>query len=326
MNQIHPEKMSAWSEKRLQDIFEHYKRKYWQGRLPAYRLVIATMSEAMGLCESRSKLITLDVERHKSDREVRSTVLHEMAHAAAFARGSRGHDPKFFGQVEKLLRLRAPIAIDTPEAGGVRILANLVPSRFPLLKRKIDQMEARRSMALERLIAERNLQARLITDDGILREFEDAAMELTWKEAVIALGLEHGLVDETGRPLTGRSRRVLDEAKCRRMPEQGGNTFSSERTTGTFKSVTEFTRTANPRRNDHSCWVHDSRHQLLGNRTNPKYNSVVYRIPFHPRIAVFFVDLDFHLSATHGLVGSSGRFVGKRIVIPGASVRESTMQ
>ena len=215
MKQIHPEKMSAWSETRLQDIFAHYNRKYWQGRLPAYRLVVATMPEAMGLCESRSKLITLDVERHKSDREVRSTVLHEMAHAAAFARGSRGHDPKFFAQVEKSLRLRAPIAIDTPEAGGVRILANLVPSRFPPLKRKIDQLEARRSMALEKLIAERNLHARLITDDGILREFEDAALELTWKEAVIALGLEHGLVDEAGRPLTRRSRRVLDEAKRR---------------------------------------------------------------------------------------------------------------
>src|ERR1700722_3058469 len=79
MKQIHPEKMSAWSENRLQDIFAHYNRKYWQGRLPAYRLFVATMPEAMGLCESRSKLITLDVERHKSDREVRSTVLHEMA-------------------------------------------------------------------------------------------------------------------------------------------------------------------------------------------------------------------------------------------------------
>jgi|ERR1700678_2560676 SprT-like family len=94
------------------------------------------MPEVMGLCEWKRKVITIDVERHKSDREVRSTLLHEMAHAAASIRGSRGHDPKFFAQLEKLLRLRAPIAIDTPEAGGVRILANLVPSRFPLLKRK----------------------------------------------------------------------------------------------------------------------------------------------------------------------------------------------
>ena len=215
MKEVYPERMSAWTEKRLQDIFEHYNRKYWQGRLPAYRLVIATMPDAMGLCESKRKVITIDVERHKSDREVRSTVLHEMAHAAADIRGSRGHDPKFFAQVEKLLHLRAPIAIDIPEAGGVRILANLVPSRFPLFKRKIDRLEARRSSAIEKRIVERNLQARLITDDDILRRFEDAAMELTWKQAVIAVGLEYGMVDETGRPLTRRSRRVLDGAKRR---------------------------------------------------------------------------------------------------------------
>jgi len=114
-----------------------------------------------------------------------------------------------------LLRRKALIAVDTPEAGGVHILANLVPSRFPLLKRKIDRLEARRSGAMEKLIAERNLQVRTITDDDILRRFEDAAMELTWKQAVIAVGLENGLVDETGRPLTPRSRRILDKAKRR---------------------------------------------------------------------------------------------------------------
>ncbi len=183
--------------------------------MPVYRLVIATMPDAMGLCESTRKVITIDVEQHKSDREVRSTLLHEMAHAAASIRGSRGHDPKFFAQVEKLLHLRAPIAIATPEAGSVRILANLVPSRFPLLKRKIDHAEASRSRAIEKLIDERNLHTRVITDDDILREFKDAATELTWKEALIAVGLENGLVDDTGRPLTRRSRRVLDEAKRR---------------------------------------------------------------------------------------------------------------
>jgi len=183
--------------------------------LPVYRFVIATMRDAMGLCDSTQKVITIDVERHKSDREVRSTVLHEMAHAAADIRGSRGHDSRFFAEVEKLLYLGAPIAIDIPEAGGVRMLANLVPSRFPLLKRKIDRLEARRSSAIEKLIVERNLQARLITDDDILGDFEEAAMELTWRKAVIAVGLENGLVDETGRPLTRWSRRVLDKAKSR---------------------------------------------------------------------------------------------------------------
>lgn len=204
---------SAWTEERLQGMFERYNRKYWKGQLPAYRLAISVMPDAVGRCNWRRKVITINVEAHKSDREIRSTVLHEMAHAAAFARGSRGHDPKFFAQVEKLLRVRAPIAIDTPEAGGVRILANLVPSRFPLLKRKIDQLEARRGNAVEKYAAKHNLAMHLITDDDILRRFEDAAMELTWKQALMVVGLENGLVDETGRPLTARSRRILDKAK-----------------------------------------------------------------------------------------------------------------
>jgi len=208
-------KKTVWTEERLRDVFAPYNRKYWRGRLPVYQLVIATMPDAVGRCESTRKVITIDVEQHKSDREVRSTLLHEMAHAAAFIRGSRGHDLKFFAQLEKLLRLRAPIAIETPEAGSTRILANLVPSRFSLLKRRIDQLEARRAKAVEKFVAEHKLSSRVITDDDILGEFEEAAMELTWKQAVIAIGLENGLVDETGRPLTRRSRRLLHNAKRR---------------------------------------------------------------------------------------------------------------
>jgi len=205
---------SAWTEERLRRLFARYNRKYWRGQLPVYRLVVGTIPEAMGLCESRRKVITIDVERHKSDHEARSTVLHEMAHAAADIRGSRGHDPKFFAQVERLLQLRAPIGINTPEAGGVRILANLVPHRCPLLKRKIDQLEARRRKHFEKWVAKSNVQPLVITDDDILGYFEDAALEgLTWRKAVIAVGLENGLVDETGRPLTRRAGQLLQKAK-----------------------------------------------------------------------------------------------------------------
>jgi hypothetical protein len=207
-------KKTTWTEEQLRETFARCNQKYWQGRLPAYRLVIATMPNAMGLCESRRKVISIDVEQHESDRAVRSTLLHEMAHAAADIRGSRGHDLKFFAQIEKLLQLRAPVAIETAEAGGVRILANLVPSRFPLLKRKIDRLEARRSRAIEKFSAESDVQPQLVTYDDILRDFEDAAMELTWKQALLALGLQNGLVYETGEPLPGR-RRLLEEARRR---------------------------------------------------------------------------------------------------------------
>src|ERR1035441_7340506 len=91
---------TAWTEQRLRDIFARYSGKYWRGRLPVYRLVIRAMPNTMGMCDWKRKVITIDVEQHKSDREVRSTLLHEMAHAAAFIRGSREHDLKFFAQLE----------------------------------------------------------------------------------------------------------------------------------------------------------------------------------------------------------------------------------
>lgn len=204
---------TGWTEERLRNIFAHYNRKYWQGRLPDYRFVMAAMPDVMGRCDSKRKVITVDVEQHQSDHELRGTILHEMAHGAAFIRGSRGHDLKFFAQLETLLQRRAPVGIDTPEAGKVRILADLVPPRFPLLKRRMDRVEARRRKALEREIAKHNLTEEVITDDDILREFEESAGELTWKEAVIVVGLRNGMVDETGRPLTSWSRRILDKAK-----------------------------------------------------------------------------------------------------------------
>jgi hypothetical protein len=142
----------------------------------------------MGQCDWVWKVIKIDVDQHKSDREVRSTLLHEMAHAAACICGSCGHDLKFFAEVENLLRLRGPIAIDIPEAGGVRILSNLVPSRFPLLKRKIDRLQTRRNRSLNKPIAERNLHAPLVSDHDILGDFEQAATELTWKRASSRLG------------------------------------------------------------------------------------------------------------------------------------------
>lgn len=206
---------TAWTEERIRSLFLRYNRRYWRGQLPDYRLVIAAMPDALGLCDAKRKVITIDADQHKSDRELRGTILHEMAHAAAFIRGSRGHDLKFFAQLENLLRLRAPIAIDTPEAGGVRVYANLVPSRFPLLKRKIDLAETRRSMTLENFFAERNLPTRLITDEDILRDFESAAWEVTWKPALIQIGLENGLIDETGRPVNRRANRLLQSGKRR---------------------------------------------------------------------------------------------------------------
>jgi hypothetical protein len=76
---------------------------------------------------------------------------------------------------------------------------------------------------LEKFIAEHKCKVHTITDDDILIRFEDAAIELTWKQAAIAVGLENGLVDETGRPLTRRSRYLLEKAKRRHSRARRGH-------------------------------------------------------------------------------------------------------
>jgi hypothetical protein len=177
------------------------------------RTVGAFADNTLGECQSSRQVITIDVTKHKTDHRLRATVLHEMAHAAADRYGSNGHDLKFFTQLEKLLRLKAPVAVDTGDAGGVRLLANLVPSRFPLLKRKMDRLEARRNEAIEKRIAATGATVEQLTDDQIVHYFERGEAEaLPWKKAALALGPQLGLTDEVGRALTSWARRILARA------------------------------------------------------------------------------------------------------------------
>ncbi len=54
------------------------------------------------------------------------------------------------------------------------------------------------------------------TDDiknMILERFADAALELTWKRAKWHIGLEYGLIDCEGRPMSVWANRLIVEAK-----------------------------------------------------------------------------------------------------------------
>src|SRR4029077_6822002 len=123
--------------------------------------------------------------------------------------GSHGHDAKFFAQLEWLLRKKAPITISNPEAGAANILRDIVPARFALLKRKMDRLEARRRKPIDRLFQDKKITPITITDQDIIGEFEDAASEMRWKEALLYVGLYNGLVDEGGRPVNQRARRLV---------------------------------------------------------------------------------------------------------------------
>ncbi len=202
-----------WTEKRLRVLFERYNRVYWRGTISTYRVLDRCLERGVvGSCGLGNHVITVDCKKHTSDREIRGTLLHEMAHAAV---GTGGHGAAFQAQLEKLLRARAPISIGTGEAGrGVQILANLVPPRFPLLKRQMDRQEARRANALNRYVAKKKLHTQVITDADIVKEFSEAEIGARrWKDAVVAIGLQYGLADDTGRPTTAHARQLFAKAR-----------------------------------------------------------------------------------------------------------------
>lgn len=207
--------MTKWDEQRLTRLFDRYNRRYWSGRLPRYHMVVGPDTEhtnALGTCCARHRIIHINVACHESDRKVRSTLLHEMAHAAT--KKGRVHEVYFFAQLEKLLRKGARISVGDAEAGCATILADIVPARFPLTKRLMDRAEARRRKPLEQLIRRRKVPSLQITEEMIIGDFADAAMELAWKHALLAVGLVYGLVDESGRPVSRWASRIVRRGKA----------------------------------------------------------------------------------------------------------------
>ncbi len=206
--------ITTWTNERLQSLFDRYNRIYWRGKLPRFRLEIATLDRhIMGQCFHSSRTIKIDLAEHKSDRELRGTLLHEMAHAGDFPRQYRGHGLRFFAQIERLLRKGAPITVKNAEAGQVQMFLGLVPARFPLLKRKMEMLEARRVKRIDgHAKADRLGPGIELTDIDIIHSFEDCA-HLRWKSALFRVGTLHAMVDETYRPLDARARRLIAKGR-----------------------------------------------------------------------------------------------------------------
>jgi len=212
----------SWDQTRLRRLFDRYDQKYFFGKLSHYRIVIASLEDHLiGRCEFAKRTIIIDVNKHHSDRELRGTVLHEMAHAAALI---PGHGIQFFAQVERLLRDGAPITVTDGCHGAVRIMANLVPVRFPLLKRKVDRLEARRAKPFVELIKAKRVPVHDVTEEEILERFcdIDAGAAMTWKNACVVIGIEYALTDDRGRPLTAFARRVIAKARSKHYRARRG--------------------------------------------------------------------------------------------------------
>lgn len=215
---------TLWSSRRLKRLFDRYNGRFWAGRLRRFAISAKELGGPLGLCDSKARHIHIDVEAHRTDREVRSTVLHEMAHAAA-GRCRIAHGYKFWSEVERLLKMSAPIDVTNSEAPGLRILAGAVPKRFPLARLAVERLERARIKELEKQTFE---DVEEITDAVIIERFEEAAMTLyrkepteSWRTARWAVGLEYGLLDVGGKPRNSWAARVIAEgkrafmAKCR---------------------------------------------------------------------------------------------------------------
>lgn len=181
--------VSEWSDERLNALFLTYRDRYWPGRLRGYRVSAIAIDSAHGECDTASKSIWIDISRHTSDYEVRSTLLHEMAHAAA-GRRSRGHDSRFFTELEHLLRSGARLSIDLAENENRPDISS-VPDRFPLSKKALTPAYARRRRSI---VGSRDGQRDI--GDEVITAFENlGANGVTWTRTLLYAGHEFGLLD-----------------------------------------------------------------------------------------------------------------------------------
>jgi len=102
---------------------------------------------AFGICDWKRHEITVDIAAHASDAAVRTTLLHEMAHAAETATSQYTHGDGFFQQIEYLLRRHAPISLEMSEMPGHRLPLAAVPKKFPLCRKAAAKLSAAKRRA-----------------------------------------------------------------------------------------------------------------------------------------------------------------------------------
>jgi hypothetical protein len=68
----------------VRELFDRYRTAYFprSRRLRRFSIECRRLQREFGLCDYGTRALFIDVERHRSDKELRGTVLHEMIHAA----------------------------------------------------------------------------------------------------------------------------------------------------------------------------------------------------------------------------------------------------
>jgi hypothetical protein len=94
--------------------FERLRNMYWPGRLLGWRVEHRSLDSIIGYCDYSGRRLLLDLDKriHRSPRQRRATLLHEMCHAV---RPDGWHDEAFFSEVERLHRM-GEIVLDLRDA------------------------------------------------------------------------------------------------------------------------------------------------------------------------------------------------------------------
>lgn len=88
----------------LQRLFHAYNRRYFWTKLPTYNIVVSTFSVG-GKCDARKRQILLHPSIAADKKLAKSTLLHEMAHAAT----NGFHGTQWRREMFRLAKLGAPI-------------------------------------------------------------------------------------------------------------------------------------------------------------------------------------------------------------------------
>jgi hypothetical protein len=99
-----------WDSQRLQRLFDRYNERFFGGRLVGWTVVPfsgkvkGAIGHCHGQCVDEMKQIRICGTYHESDREVRATLVHEMAHAVT----SGEHEDEWPAEMKRLRRAGAP--------------------------------------------------------------------------------------------------------------------------------------------------------------------------------------------------------------------------
>ena len=107
----------------LKKIFETFNSNYFAGKLPKYRIRVKHLPTAGGRTIPGRRLIEIGIhESHVQEQ----TLLHEMAHASS----GLGHGKRFHAELQRLLKMGAPLGEEEVNSIRIGVRPRLSKARF----------------------------------------------------------------------------------------------------------------------------------------------------------------------------------------------------